>query len=100
MTTDNDITTEVIEYVRDLDVLLGLDTYQGMTDAEIDKVIDYRCSVAYNEGANKAVDDARLRHMSDMKELYSETAKRSDALMRNVMSTLIPFASVTGEEVN
>ena len=33
---------------RDINVLLGLSTYQGMTDEEIDLIIDYKINNALN----------------------------------------------------
>ena len=41
-------TNEGIEVVepRDINVLLALDTYQGMTDEEIDLVLDYKIAQA------------------------------------------------------
>ena len=51
---------------RDLNILLSLDTYQGMSDSEIDSIIDYRIkqateslvasnAVAYDNGYSAAI---------------------------------------------
>lgn len=48
MPTEN-TSESVIPIVRDINVLLSLDTYQGMTDEEIDSVIDYKIEQALNE---------------------------------------------------
>lgn len=50
-TTDETITNEIPEYeepkeIRDINVLLALDTYQGMTDSEIELVLNYRIDQA------------------------------------------------------
>lgn len=42
MTTES----EIIPVVRDISVLLSLDTFQGMTDEEIQSLIDYHCRCA------------------------------------------------------
>lgn len=34
---------------RDINVLLGLNTYQGMTDEEIELIISYKANLLYNQ---------------------------------------------------
>ncbi len=41
--------TTTDEKTRTLDELLALDTYQGMTDAEIDVILDYKIKQAVTE---------------------------------------------------
>ena len=54
MTTSSDIVQEMPEVSgdkpRSLESLLKSTTYQGMTDEEIGRIIDYRCEQSYTEG--------------------------------------------------
>ena len=59
MTTDN-----IVEIKRDINVLLSLDTYQGMTDEEIQSIIDYQVERAVRE-----------RDSSELVKVVSETSK-------------------------
>ncbi len=52
MTTENETT-------RDLNELLSLETYQGMTDAEIEQIIQYKIDVEVRKRFLEA-DNARL----------------------------------------
>ena len=45
-TTDESTELEIENVPRDINTLLSLDTYQGMTDAEIEMVLSYRVEVA------------------------------------------------------
>ncbi len=50
MTTEaNDTVTEETPRDREISELLRLDTYQGMTDGEIQKVIDWYVNKAHND---------------------------------------------------
>ena len=59
MTTDN-----IVEIKRDINVLLSLDTYQGMTDEEIQSIIDYKVERAVRE-----------RDSSELVKVVTETSK-------------------------
>lgn len=50
-TTTNETTTseETTQEPRDINVLLSLETYQGMTDAEIDLVLNYKIDRALSD---------------------------------------------------
>ena len=96
MTTDG----EVIEYVRDINVLLKLDTFQGMSDAEIQSVIDFKVEEAKNQATTEA-------HMDEISEsVRVKTAARAQAvqdstsMLESLLRTSVPYVNVTGEEVN
>lgn len=72
MTTENEVTTE--QTPRPVQELLNLDTYQGMTDEEIQSLIDYYQQVGYDtalgtaqisiwsEAAQTIVDGSEAQH--------------------------------------
>lgn len=84
MTTDN-----IIPIARPLNVLLGMDSYQDMTDEEIDMIIEYRVESAISERdtsemvktvqetSNALVEISRASHeigIKKFKEIISQRA--------------------------
>lgn len=96
MTTDDGI----IEYVRDINVLLELDTYQGMSDAEIQSIIDYRVSVAVEEATNNAHIDEAATNGRELIHAHAQAVQASTNMLQSLLGASVPFASITGEEVN
>lgn len=45
-------TNDVIPIIRDINILLALDTYQGMSDDEIESVIEFKISEALTTQEN------------------------------------------------
>lgn len=87
--------TELIPIVRDVPTLLNLDTYQGMSDEEIQSLIDY-----YKE---KAVQDYQIsgdttiiqESMAVQLELYSDIAQHSSDVLQSMLNQSIPWVSVS-----
>lgn len=96
MTTDG----EVIEYVRDINVLLELDTYQGMSDAEIQSIIDYKVSVAEQDAAANARIDMAAENGRALIQAHTQAVQESTNMLKSLLSMSVPYVSVTGEEVN
>lgn len=90
MTTDG----EIIELVRDIDVLLALGTYQGMSDAEIDSVLDYKISVALASDEHAATMDALESQQRIYGELLSDIAQQSQSMLESTLGTTIPWVMI------
>lgn len=72
------MTTDETPKPRSIDVLSKLGTYQGMTDAEIQLLMDYNAKIA----AERADGEARQREAAEqLKAMQSESAKFHDAAM-------------------
>ena len=60
---------------RTLDVLLSLDTYQGMTDEEIQTIIDYEKEMAYGRGTidtdAMSREQSRLQMINDNRNMLA-----------------------------
>lgn len=95
MTTEN----EVIEYVRDIDTLLALDTYQGMSDAEIQSIIDYKVSVAEERATNAAHLDMTAQNGRAMVEAQAQAVQASTYMLQSLLRSSVPYVNITGEEV-
>lgn len=65
--------TENENVVRGLGTLLALDTYQGMSDEEIETIITYKENMAYSRGNSDALSSQAMINVMDNK-------KRMDAM--------------------
>lgn len=94
MATEND--SEVIELVRDLNTLLALGTYQGMTDAEIDSIIEYKVSV----GINSYTVLAQLQASTDAAAQVAARAKSASdsalSMLESILAGTVQLQSVEG----
>lgn len=79
----------------DLDALLKAETYRGMTDEEIDAIIDYRVERAKSDATISRDMEA---HRAIMRELMAAQAE-SGAKVRDVFQAALD-APVTYEEVS
>lgn len=97
MTTENvdlDDTTniEVINSInttsksRDIKELLTLSTYQGMTDNEIQLVIDYRVEQARTDEIVKAQIAIEITSMNATSEVRSQQAAESNNILKQLLS--------------
>lgn len=73
MQTEND--------VRGIGVLLALDTYQGMSDDEIESIITYKTNMAYRKGNNDALSSQSMMNVMENK-------KRMDSLFDRVANMI------------
>lgn len=94
MTTNDDIEVvepEIIEpeSPRDINTLLSLDTYQGMTDEEIDILIEYKCEVAVSnkiaESIQSVEEDSR-KAMDAILDRLIDNSLRSNTALADRMS--------------
>ncbi len=92
MPTENDNLQPI---VRDIGVLLSLDTYQDMSDAEIEMVIDYRISQALisNEHQNKLT--AISYKTQQQLETFRRIENESISVLQSILSQQIPWATVS-----
>ena len=90
MTTENESVTNdgIIEPPkRSLSVLLSLDTYQGMTDEEIDDIIDFRCNQARQDDLQKMRYNNLESQNTAILQGVSESARLADELLQSVLAT-------------
>lgn len=92
------MTTEVTEVEeqeqRSISELLQLDTYQGMTDAEIQSLIDFYKEDSYNQGYH-AGEIAALAQEWDKVVANSEAAAaRAEAAFNMAVNSVVKLESV------
>ena len=77
--------TENTQSTRELSVLINLPTYQGMSDAEIDMVIDYKVEI---EVRKRISEGNKALNIIQMETLLDQNKASSDAAM-NVLKSIL-----------
>lgn len=83
MTTENGTMQQLPD--RSVGQLLELGTYQGMTDTEIESLIDFKIRIALTNAENLAVMNAQMDAANEMIRLAQDSADHS----REVLDTLL-----------
>lgn len=73
--------TENENIARGLGVLLSLNTYQGMSDEEIESIITYKSNMAYAKGNSDAVSSQAMINLLDNR-------KKSDAMFGRIANMI------------
>lgn len=93
MTTEE--TTEVEEQKqRSVSELLQLDTYQGMTDAEIQSLIDFYKDESFNKGYASGETAATLSKWDEVKAQSQEALDMAEAAFNMAVLSTVPLESV------
>lgn len=91
MTTE-DTPVEVTQ-LRSIGELLSLPTYQGMSDDEIQSIIDFKCDLARRDSVARAQQQTNIVAMNSMVELHSKALEEStrlyDRLLKREVSPAI-----------
>lgn len=90
MTTEG----EIIEYVRDINVLLEMDSYQDMSDAEIQSIIDYKVEQAKIEGALDERNSEDSAGRAQIRAARLENVQRANAVLESRLNIEIPWVTV------
>lgn len=83
MTTENEVTTE--QTPRTVQELLNLDTYQGMTDEEIQSLIDYYQQVGYDT----ALGTAQISIWSDAAQTIVDGSTAQHAELLSMVESIV-----------
>lgn len=70
------------ESARPLGELLSLETYQGMSDLEIDTIIAHRLKDAYARGQLDAVHSQAMTNLEERERRYSELFARMQDVVK------------------
>lgn len=97
-TSDNGIVQEMSEISSDeprsLETLLKSTTYQGMTDEEIGRIIEYRCEQSYLDGYNAAREEYNDAQSKAMREHWQKQAETAEAAFNAAVMSTIHFQEV------
>lgn len=99
MCTTTDANENVEKKDRDIGVLINLKTYQGMTDSEIEKVIQYKAQQLTLNAVLDAQDG--LKTNSDkLSDLYEKNLNTLDSICKSVIEFIPKYENVTLYDVN
>lgn len=97
-TSDGSIVQEMPEISSDeprsLESLLKSTTYQGMTDEEIGRIIDYRCEQSYLDGYNAAREEYNEEQSKAMREHWQQQAEVAEAAFNAAVMSTVHFQEV------
>lgn len=85
---------ELIEPKPDIDALLNAGTYQNMSDAEIDALIDYKVECARREATISRDAQAHDDIMRELMERQAEAQAHADAAMRAALNAQVTYKEV------
>lgn len=96
MTTEADGTvTEETSKDREISELLQLDTYQGMTDGEIQKVIDWYVNKAHNDEQVNSYRQASQAMAESHEEAVANMLAASESVLKSIIASATDYQGVT-----
>lgn len=100
-TTDSGGTDNEQPVQRSVHELLQLGTFQGMTDAEIQSLIDYYVNVAHNDEHTKVVQATEIQTMNAQCAAYDSLRDDANSVLKQVLSAPLNLARIdeSGNEV-
>lgn len=93
MTTEN----ENVQTPRDISELLQLQTYQGMTDEEIDTIIQYKCTLARSEGESSELVRISSALLQQNVTRNQAASAQSALMVQSALTESIPWVRVSNE---
>ena len=100
-TTESGETSGEQPVQRSVHELLKLGTFQGMTDAEIQSLIDYYVVVAHNDEHTKAVQATEIQTMNAQCAAYDSLRDDANSVLKQVLAAPLNLAIIdeSGNEV-
>lgn len=83
--------------VRDISTLLSLDTYQDMSDEEIDLLIDYKIQLALDSEEQTAKMDAIQQQVAAQASAYQTMAADAHDVLYSELNRQVPWATVAAD---
>ena len=71
---------------RSIGELLSIPTYQGMSDDEIQSIIDFKCDLARRDSISRAQQQTNLVAMNSMVELHAKSLEESTRLYEGLLA--------------
>lgn len=91
-TSDNDVDIPVTNEVptpRSVSMLLHIletdGTYQGMTDEEIQSIIDYKIDVAHANGRQELMQSVYVEHCESMETLTAAALQEQASMLQSII---------------
>lgn len=96
MTTEaNETVTEEVPKDRDIAELLRLETYQGMTDGEIQKVIDWYVDRAHNDEQVNSYRQASQSMAESHEQAVAVMLETSESVLKSIIASATNYQGAT-----
>lgn len=92
--TTTDESTGIIEQPKKLDTLLKSTTYQGMSDEEIKRIIDYWKETCYESGRIDERNSSVTAALNNLLAQNKELAAQAEAAFNNAVMSTVKFEEV------
>lgn len=92
MPTNETETVETVEVVepRSISVLLYIlaqeGTYQGMTDAEIQSIVDYEKNLSYMDGKQDQINSEQAQHSAAVRTIVSQSLQAQESMLQSIVN--------------
>lgn len=96
MTTENVGMQELPD--RSIGTLLSLDTYQGMSDTEIDRLIEWHKTRAIVEATNAAELNAHSAAMNEIVEANRANSQTLTDMVQSILRRQVPMGVIADEQ--
>ncbi len=77
-------------FPRDINVLLSLSTYQGMTDEEIDLLLDYKIQQEITSAEHLAFVAAQTMRANETVEIQRQSCRNMESMLQSTIKSSIP----------
>lgn len=98
-TNDGSAADNVEKKDRDIGVLINLETYQGMTDSEIDRVIQFKAQRLANKTILDETDGLKT-NTDKLSKMYEKNLNTLNSICSGVIEFIPTYANVTLYDVN
>lgn len=98
MTTENVMSTDgIIEKKQNINQLLSADTYQGMSDEDIDRIIEYRINTAVTQAVNEQTFEEYEKKHQELCERIEQRSDEAHERFKQLLNTRVSFITVDPE---
>lgn len=77
--------------------LIKLDTYQGMTDVEIESIVEYYKEVARNDETVRTEQITYIQQMNEWCAYYDKAANEANDILKKVLAAPLELATIEME---
>lgn len=90
--------TETTDSPRDIQTLLSLKTYQGMTDEEIQIIIDFKEEQARNDTVTNAKVAMELESINATTEIRNQVASEANDILKQLLSKSLDLTTIKDDD--
>ena len=82
-TSENNLNQRSVSVL--LNILETTGTYQGMTDAEIQSIVDYEKQISFNDGTIAQMQTEYANHCNAMQQLTASSLQAQETMLQSII---------------